>query len=65
MKKIFLVGIGGSGLSAIARLLLESGYDVSGSDQSASPITAALSDLGATVFNGHEAEQVLGADLVI
>ena len=65
MKKIFLVGIGGSGLSAIARLLLESGYDVSGSDQSASPITASLSDLGATVFNGHEAEQVLGADLVI
>jgi UDP-N-acetylmuramate--alanine ligase len=65
MKKIYLVGIGGSGLSAIARLLLESGYTVSGSDQSESPITASLSNLGATIYLGHKAEQVLGADLVI
>ncbi|MCE5206955.1 MAG: UDP-N-acetylmuramate--L-alanine ligase [Chloroflexi bacterium] len=65
MKKIFLIGIGGSGLSAIARLLLESSYEVAGSDQYASPVTQALSSEGVRIFIGHRAEQVKGFDLVI
>lgn len=65
MNKVFLIGIGGSGLSAIARLLIESGYEVKGSDLVASSITSELSQLGATIFIGHRAEQVLGSDLVI
>jgi UDP-N-acetylmuramate--alanine ligase len=65
MKKIHLIGIGGSGLSAIARLLLESGYKVSGSDKVASPRTAELVQSGATVYNGHHGDQVDKADLII
>lgn len=60
-----MIGIGGSGLSAIARLLLESGYAVSGSDRSLSPLANELSAAGARVWQGHRAENVLGADLVV
>lgn len=49
-----LIGIGGAGMSAVARLLLESGNHVSGSDQSESNITAELRRLGATVHIGHQ-----------
>ena len=49
---IHLVGIGGAGLSAIARILLQRGYRVSGSDLVASEITAALEAEGAQVFIG-------------
>jgi len=65
MKKIYLIGIGGSGLSAIARLLIESGYQVMGSDKVASPLTAELIQSGATVYIGHHANQVNNADLII
>ncbi len=65
MKNVHLIGIGGSGLSAIARLLVESGFSVSGSDQNESEMTRQLSDLGVRIFIGHRAEQVSGADLVI
>ena len=50
---VYLVGIGGAGLSAIATVLLEQGYTVSGSDLQASPITERLARLGATVHIGH------------
>ncbi len=59
------VGIGGSGLSAIARVLIERGHAVSGSDASDSPMLAALTGLGARVAVGHRAEQVVGAEVVI
>ncbi len=62
---IHLVGIGGAGLSAIARLLLGRGYRVSGSDMHASGATRELAALGATVFSGHRAEQIAGADLLL
>lgn len=62
---IHFVGIGGAGLSAIARVLLGMGYRVSGSDQAGSALTAALADEGVTVYVGHRAEQVEGADLVV
>jgi UDP-N-acetylmuramate--alanine ligase len=65
MKIIHLIGIGGSGLSAIARLLNEEGYMVSGSDLVASPITDELRTLGIRVSIGHSADHVQGADLVL
>jgi UDP-N-acetylmuramate--alanine ligase len=65
MKHIHLIGIGGTGLSAIARVLLEKGYAVSGSDRTASPLFNAITAAGARTFLGHAAEQVAGADLVV
>lgn len=62
---IHLVGIGGFGLSAIARVLLGKGYRVSGSDQQANELTAELAAAGATIYQDHKAEQVAGADVVL
>jgi UDP-N-acetylmuramate--alanine ligase len=62
---VHLVGIGGIGLSAIARVLLQKGYVVSGSDLSLSGITRELVALGATVHQGHTGENVAGAEAVI
>lgn len=64
-QRIHLVGIGGIGLSAIARVLAMRGYSVSGSDLSASAITDSLAELGIRVYVGHAAEQVGDADLVV
>ncbi len=64
-KKIHLVGIGGSGMSGIAEILLNRGYPVSGSDQKLSDTTRRLEALGAKVFEGHRAENVSGADVVV
>ena len=60
-----LVGIGGSGLSAIAGLLLEQGFSVSGSDQLLNEATHELANRGAAIFRGHQGEHVRGADLVL
>jgi UDP-N-acetylmuramate--alanine ligase len=65
MVHIHLIGIGGSGLSAIARFLCERGYTVSGSDQVMSPLAVELQSMGMIVSLGHRAENVAGADLVI
>ena len=65
MRRIHLIGIGGSGLSAIARVLIESGYSVSGSDRFLSPMAKSLQEIGAQIFIGHQSEYVRGADLVI
>lgn len=63
--RIHIVGIGGSGMSAIARVLLEQGhYRVSGSDRALSEVGRSLAGLGAEVFDGHRAEQAAGADVV-
>jgi UDP-N-acetylmuramate--alanine ligase len=62
---IHFVGIGGAGLSAIAQVLLESGDQVSGSDEALSPFAQALAQRGARVFSGHAPEHVNGAELVI
>ena len=64
-QRIHFIGIGGAGLSAIARILLERGYTVSGSDLHGSTLTAALAADGARVTIGHEARNVLGADIVL
>jgi UDP-N-acetylmuramate--alanine ligase len=65
MKHIHLIGIGGTGLSAIARVLLESGYVVTGSDRAESPYTRSLRAEGVSIQIGHRAENVAGADLVV
>ncbi len=65
MTDVHLIGIGGSGLSAIARLLIESGKSVTGSDQVLSPEAQALVRDGVRISIGHDAQNVLGADLVV
>jgi UDP-N-acetylmuramate--alanine ligase len=64
-QQIHLVGIGGSGMSGIAEVLLSSGYAVSGSDLKLSPVTERLRKLGAKIFEGHQAENVHGAHVVV
>ena len=65
MTHVHFIGIGGSGLSAIARLLLESGYTVSGSDRVMSPFAADVQAAGATVYLGHSPANIAGADWVV
>ena len=65
MAKVHFIGIGGSGLSAIARLLMESGHTVTGSDRVLSPFAVDLQKAGATVHIGHHPRYVYGADWVI
>jgi UDP-N-acetylmuramate--alanine ligase len=64
-QRIHLVGIGGSGMSGIAEVLLSSGYAVSGSDLKATPVTERLLKLGATIHEGHQPENVHGAHVVV
>jgi len=54
-KRVHIVGIGGAGMSAIAELLLKSGFGVSGSDLSAGEVTEKLTAHGATIYLGHQA----------
>jgi len=64
-QRIHLVGIGGIGMSGIAEVLLTLGYAVSGSDLRSTPITERLRNLGATIYEGHEAAHVHGAHVVV
>ena len=64
-KKIHFIGIGGSGMSGLARIALSDGITVSGSDSKDSTVLSALAALGATVYSHHAAENVVGADVVI
>jgi UDP-N-acetylmuramate--alanine ligase len=63
--QIHFIGIGGSGMSGIAEVLLNLGYEVSGSDLHATPVTARLSAAGARVFQGHAAAHIEGCDVVV
>ncbi|HEY5633394.1 MAG TPA: UDP-N-acetylmuramate--L-alanine ligase [Burkholderiaceae bacterium] len=65
VKHIHFVGIGGSGMSGIAEVLLNLNYSVSGSDISASASTRRLAELGAKVVLGHDASHIAGADCVV
>ncbi|HEX5485777.1 MAG TPA: UDP-N-acetylmuramate--L-alanine ligase [Limnobacter sp.] len=65
VKHVHFVGIGGSGMSGIAEVLLNLGYQVSGSDLSETAVTKRLSGLGATIHKGHEAGHIQGADAVV
>ncbi|MBW7994981.1 MAG: UDP-N-acetylmuramate--L-alanine ligase [Candidatus Glassbacteria bacterium] len=65
VKRIHMVGIGGSGMCGIAEILLDEGYAVSGSDLNANATTDRLKQLGAEVSVGHAAENINGADVVV
>ena len=64
-KSVHFIGIGGTGLSAIARVLLESGYHVTGSDRTLSPLAKSLQADGVRIDIGHRAENVGDAQLVV
>ena len=64
-RRIHFIGIGGIGMSGIAEILLNLGYRISGSDLRFSPITERLAKMGAACFEGHAAEHIRGADVVV
>src|SRR5450759_2816822 len=65
VKRIHFVGIGGSGMKGIAEVLLNLGYQVSGSDLGENAATRRLAGLGAAVHIGHAAEHVAETDVVV
>jgi UDP-N-acetylmuramate--alanine ligase len=65
IQQVHFVGIGGIGMSGIAEVLLNLGYKVSGSDLKSSAVTQRLTGLGAAVFEGHRAENIAGAEVVV
>lgn len=65
IQHIHFVGIGGSGMSGIAEVLLNMGYIVSGSDLADTAVTRRLAALGATVYRGHDAAHVTGAHAIV
>ncbi len=65
VKHLHFVGIGGSGMSGIAEVLLNLGYVVSGSDLAQSPVTERLHKLGARIAYGHDKRNIKGADAVV
>jgi UDP-N-acetylmuramate--alanine ligase len=64
-RRLHFVGIGGIGMSGIAEVLLNLGYDIRGSDQHPTLVTARLAAMGARVFSGHKSEHVGDADVVV
>ncbi len=64
-NRLFFIGIGGYGISAIARLVHEMGYSVSGSDRSLSPLAMDLRQSGINVYEGHHRDHLVGIDMVI
>jgi len=65
LKHIHMIGIGGTGMSGIAEVLLNLGYKVSGTDLQTNEVTLRLAQLGAKVFKGHRADRVHGADVAV
>lgn len=65
IQRVHFVGIGGIGMSGIAEVLLNLGFKISGSDLKPSPVTERLASLGAAIFEGHRAERVSGAEVVV
>ena len=64
-KRIHIVGAGGAGMSAIAKVLVAHGYEVSGSDLRGGATLEGLADIGVAVFTGHHPEVAVSADLVV
>src|ERR1700688_3792583 len=65
IQQIHFVGIGGIGMSGIAEVMLNLGYKVSGSDLKSSTVTQRLAGLGAATFEGHRAENITGAEVIV
>jgi UDP-N-acetylmuramate--alanine ligase len=64
-KRVHFIGIGGAGMSGIAKIMLSQGIEVSGSDVKDSTVTENLRTMGATIVIGHNAENVAGVDLLV
>src|SRR5262245_45329441 len=65
IQRVHFVGIGGIGMSGIAEVLLNLGFKISGSDLKDSSVTQRLAGLGATIFEGHRAENITDAEVVV
>ncbi len=65
IQNIHFVGIGGAGMSGIAEVLLTMGYQVSGSDLADTPVTRRLTDLGARITRGHDADNITGVHALV
>ncbi|MDD3528877.1 MAG: UDP-N-acetylmuramate--L-alanine ligase [Gallionellaceae bacterium] len=65
VRRIHFVGIGGAGMSGIAEVLINLGYQVSGSDAAGNAVTRRLADMGARVVQGHAAGNIAGADVLV
>ncbi len=65
IKKIHFVGIGGIGMSGIAEILLNQGFEITGSDLMDSDVTARLKSLGIKIFTGHSTDNVTDADVLV
>jgi UDP-N-acetylmuramate--alanine ligase len=65
IKNIHFVGIGGIGMSGIAEVLINLGYQITGSDKVLSDVTEHLASIGATIFEGHKAAHLLDADVLV
>lgn len=65
IRKLHFVGIGGVGMSAIAEVMLDKGYEISGSDLSDSEVVQKLRAKGATVYKGHDSTNVEGKDAIV
>lgn len=64
-EHVHFIGIGGYGMSAIARVMLEMGYTVTGSDVASQELTEKLAAKGAKIYIGHTPEHIAGADIVV
>jgi UDP-N-acetylmuramate--alanine ligase len=64
-KNLHFIGIGGAGMSGMAKILHNLGYHISGSDNTPTEVTDHLESLGIRIYTGHSAQQVAGADLVV
>ena len=65
VKNVHMVGIGGIGMSGIAEILLNQGFNVSGSDIAKSEVTARLESLGIKIYEGHKTENLEEADVLV
>lgn len=65
VKRIHFVGIGGAGMGGIAEVLLNEGYEISGSDIGENQVVKRLKNLGAEIFIGHHNENINGASVIV
>ncbi|MEM8845212.1 MAG: Mur ligase domain-containing protein, partial [Pseudomonadota bacterium] len=65
IKNVFFIGIGGVGMSGIAEVMLNLDFNVFGTDQSMNAATKRLSNLGAKIYQQHQAEHILDMDVVV
>ena len=65
IKKVHFVGIGGIGMSGIAEILINQGFEVSGSDRSLTEVTDRLKELGAEIYEGHSPDNLKDADVLV